>query len=97
MNMRDREVAAVCTRIQRLAHTLDHRECEELITELDSTLSQFEEDSGNIVLKAGDSQLRELIETLGETSQFETNDVPEKVNNDIEAMKDIVDEMSDSE
>jgi hypothetical protein len=97
MNEVDQEIAAVCNRILELTHTLGQQELEDLFIELDSTLSQFEEDTGKTVLNFDDSQLQEIKELLREIGQFETDGVPEQVNDDIGSMKDIVDGMSDSE
>ena len=97
MDETEPDVVAVCTRIIELAHVFDRRDADTLLEELDATLSQFEAEFGETAPDRTESHTEELEAVVHGLEQRDTDAVPQQVKDDIDAMQDIIDGMSDSE
>ena len=92
----ERELFDFCNRILMLSRTLEQKELDHLIKKLDSTISQFEESDKNNDRNSQDPQVQKLNEILYKVGKSDSLGVSQQVEDDIDAMQNIVDDMSDT-
>ena len=97
MDETEQDVVGVCTRIIELTGVLNRRDADRLLEELDAMLSEFEAELGEPAPDITESHTQELEAVVRGLAERDSETVPQQVTDDIDAMRDIVDGMSDSE
>ena len=97
MDEAEQDVVAVCTRIIELTRVLNPQDVDTLIEELNVTLSEFEAEVEETTPDLAEPHIQEIEAVVRGLAQRDSDAVSQQVEDDIDAMQDIVDGMSDSE